>query len=200
MLETNGENYVSSPDQSRSEITVLLREWSCGDASALERLVPLIYTDLRRIAEHQLRDESAHNTLQPTALINEAFLRLLDQHSLNWESRTHFFGAAAELMRRILVDYARRRGAEKRGAAFVRVDMMEAEGAGKQVSLDFVAVDEALTHLAEVDKQLAHVVELRFFGGLSVDETARVLDVSPATIKRRWALAKAWLFRELTEV
>ena len=178
---------------------MLLSEWSSGDVSALERLVPLVYADLRRIAEHQLRDESSHNTLQPTALINEVFLRLLDQHSLNWESRTHFFGAASELMRRILVDYARRRGAEKRGAAFVRVDMTEAEGTTEQISLDFVAVDEALTRLAIKDEQLARIVELRFFGGLSVDETASVLGSSSATVKRQWALAKAWLFRELTE-
>jgi RNA polymerase sigma factor (TIGR02999 family) len=177
----------------------LLREWSSGDVSALERLVPLVYADLRRIAEHHLRGESSGNTLQPTALINEAFLRLLDQHSLNWESRTHFFGAAAELMRRILVDYARRRAAEKRGAAFMRVEMTEAEGATGQISLDFMAVDEALTRLAAVDGQLARVVELRFFGGLSVDETAKVLGISSATVKREWALAKAWLLRKMAK-
>ncbi len=189
---------MSLSERSPSEVTLLLHQWSGGDASALERLVVLIYRDLRRIANHHLREEPSDHTLQPTALINEVFLRLMDQHSTRWESRSHFFGATSELMRRILVDYAHRRNAEKRGALFLRVPLTEVNEPIGQFGFDFVALNDALTRLAAVDEQLAHVVDLRFFGGLSVDETASVLGVSSATVKREWALAKAWLFRKMS--
>ena len=183
-----------------SEITLLLHDWSEGDASALERLVPLVYCDLRRIAQNQLGKERQDHTLQPTALISEVFLRLMGQHSLHWESREYFFGAAAKLMRRVLVDYARRRSADKRGATFVRVDLAEGIPATGAYNLEFLALDQALDHLAVMDPGLAHIVELRFFGGLEVDETAELLGVSTATVKREWASARAWLWHRLTMV
>ena len=185
-------------DRPASEITLLLHDWSGGDASALERLVPLVYNDLRRIAQQQLGKERQDHTLQPTALISEVFLRLLGQHSLHWESREYFFGTAAKLMRRVLVDYARRRGADKRGATFVRVDLTEANPIASGFNLEFLALDQALDRLAAMDPELAHIVELRFFGGLEVDETAQLLGVSSSAIKREWASARAWLWHELT--
>jgi RNA polymerase sigma factor (TIGR02999 family) len=174
-----------------------LDDWGNGDTSAIDRLVPLVFGDLRRIAQRQLGRERPDHTLQPTALINEVFLRLMGQRSLHWESREYFFGTAAKLMRRILVDYARRRRTDKRGATFVRVDLTEANVASGGYNLEFLALDQALDHLAAMDPALAHLVELRFFGGLEVDETAKLLGVSTATVKREWQSAKAWLYHEL---
>lgn len=184
----------------RGEITLLLDGWSNGDAAAVDQLVPLVYGDLRRIAQHQLGKERPDHTLQPTALINEVFLRLLGQNSLHWESRDYFFGAAAKLMRRILVDSVRRRRADKRGDPLARVDLAEANQAAIGYNFEFLALDEALDRLAVIDPKLAHIVELRFFGGLEVDEIAQLLGVSTATVKREWASAKAWLRHQLTKV
>jgi RNA polymerase sigma factor (TIGR02999 family) len=179
---------------------VLLDDWSNGDASAIDQLIPLVYDDLRRIALHQLGKERPDHTLQPTALINEVFLRLLRQNSLHWESRDYFFGAAAKLMRRILVDSVRRRRADKRGDPLARVDLAEANQVAGGYNFEFLALDEALDRLAAIDPKLAHIVELRFFGGLEVDEIAQLLGVSTATVKREWASAKAWLRHQLTKV
>lgn len=183
-----------------SEITLLLHEWSKGDASAVDRLVPLVYSDLRRMAQRQLGKERPDHTLQPTALINEVFQRLLGQHSLHWESREYFFRAASKLMRRVLVDYARRRGTDKRGAAFVRVDLSESDLSDGGYNLELLALDQTLDRLAAIDPGLAHIVELRFYGGLEVDEIAQLLDISTATVKREWASARAWLWHQMTKV
>ena len=179
------------------EITTVLRAWSQGDAGALDRLMPLVYGDLHRIAQRQLREERADHILQPTALIHEAYIRLLEHRHPNWESRLHFYGAVAELMRRVLVDLARKRDAQKRGSTMVRVDLAEAGDAVAEQEIDFEALDQALERLARLDRREARIVELRFFGGLSLDDTAKVLGLSRATVKREWALAKAWLLREL---
>ena len=182
------------------EVTQLLHRWTQGDTSALESLVPLVYADLRRIARHHLNKERPDHTLQPTALINEVFIRLLGQQSLQWQNRKHFFGAVAKLMRRILVDYARRRGADKRdGATMLRSDWDGADHEADQERFDLLALDEALDRMAAMDPKLCHIVELRFFGGLEVEEIAQIHDVSTSTVKREWASARAWLWRELTK-
>lgn len=183
------------------DITELLLAWSGGDRQAFDRLVPMVYAELRRQARVQLSRERATHTLQPTALVHEAFLRLVDQRSARWRNRAQFFGVAAQLMRRILVDHARARDAAKRGGGAVRIPLDEAseDAATAQIpEVDVLLVDEALERLASLDERQARVVELRYFGGLSVEEAAAVLDVSEITIKRDWAMAKAWLFRELT--
>ena len=178
-------------------VTQLLRAWNDGDPTAFTRLVPLVYEELRRVAANQLREERSEHTLQPTALVHEAYMRLVDVHSPNWQSRVHFFGAAAELMRRVLVDYSRRRTAQKRGATLIRVDISEMNEPAVERDLDFEALDEALSRLQILDSRQGRIVELRFFGGLSIEEAATLLQLSPATIKRELTLAKAWLFREL---
>ena len=178
-------------------VTQLLRAWNDGDPTAFPRLVPLVYEELRRVAANALREERSGHTLQPTALVHEAYIRLVDVHSPNWQSRVHFFGAAAELMRRVLVDYSRRRNSQKRGATLIRVDISEMNEPAIERDLDFEALDEALSRLQDLDSQQARIVELRFFGGLSIEELATLLELSPATIKRELTLAKAWLFREL---
>lgn len=180
------------------EISQLLREWSEGDPSALTRLMPLVYDELRNIASHHLRQERPEHTFTPTALVHEAYLRLIDQHSPDWESRTHFFGAAAEIMRRILVDYARKRSAQKRGATLVRVDLSEVNVPIVDRDLDLQSLDVSLDRLANLDPRAARIVELRFFGGLSIEATAYTMHLSPATIKREWTAAKAWLMNDLS--
>jgi len=180
------------------DITDLLLAWSEGDRKAFDRLVPLVYAELRRQARVQLSRERGAHTLQPTALVHEAFLRLVDQRSARWQNRAQFFGVAAQLMRRILVDHARARDAAKRGGGAVRISLDEAPEAAASPETDVLLLDEALERLASLDERQARVVELRYFGGLSVEEAAAVLDVSEITIKRDWAMAKAWLFRELT--
>jgi RNA polymerase sigma factor (TIGR02999 family) len=187
---------VSIPPQ--HDVTRLLVQWSGGDRNALEELMPLVYSELRKVAGRYLRRERSGHTLQCTALVNEAYLRLIDQHSVQWKNRAHFFGVAAEMIRRILVDYARSQHAQKRGADAPRISLDEAFGVGQSRDLDLVALDEALSHLKQIDERQCRVVELRFFAGLSVEETAEVMDISPATVKREWVTAKAWLFRELT--
>ena len=179
------------------EITALLDAWSRGNPRALDRLLPLVYDELRRIARRQLRGERTGHTLQPTALVHEAYLRLIDQRHVDWRSRAHFFGVAAHVMRRILVDKARRRHANKRGDGFQRVAIDEAVNTAARQEIPVLALDAALGRLETVDRGLARIVELRAFGGLTIEEAAHVLNVSASTAKREWRTAKAWLTREL---
>jgi RNA polymerase sigma factor (TIGR02999 family) len=182
-----------------AEITELLVAWSGGDRAALEQLLPLVYSELKRVAARRLARERPEHTLQPTALVHEAYLKLVDQRRARWESRTQFFGVAAELMRRILVDHARVRAAAKRGAGRTLVSLSAAGEPCRPEGphTDLLALDAALDRLAELDPRQSRIVELRYFGGLSVDETAALLELSPATVKRAWTMARAWLFREL---
>ncbi len=179
------------------QITRLLQSWDHGDPSAVDKLVPLVYDELHRLAHRYMSGERPDHTLQTTALVNEAYVRLVDSAHANWENRSHFFGVCAQVMRRILVDWARSRKALKRGGDASSLDLNEALVAVNQSGTDLVAVDDALTALAAVDARKARVVELRFFGGLSVNETAEVLKVSEETVHRDWRLAKSWLRREL---
>lgn len=180
-------------------ITQLLNEWSDGDERALDRLTPLVYEELRQQAARYLRRERAGHTMQTTALINEAYLRLIDAKEVRWQGRGHFFAIAANLMRRILVDHARHRNAAKRGGSPIHVTLDRIVASAKQSDVDVLAIDEALTKLAAIDRQQAHIVELRFFSGLSVEETAAALGISPRTVKRDWSVARAWLRREIGE-
>ena len=180
-------------------VTELLIAWKNGDEGALETLTPLVYGELRRIARRSLAAERAGNTLQPTALVHEAFIRLVDIRRVQWQDRAHFFAVSARLMRRILVDSARTRSAQKRGGRARPVPLDEALVVPGQPRGDLIAIDDALEALAKLDARKARVVELRFFGGLSVDESAAVLKVSPDTVMRDWQIAKMWLLRELTE-
>ena len=178
-------------------VTALLTDWSRGDTSALDQLVPLVYAELRRIAARQLRGERANHTLQPTALVNEVYLRLVDQRQVEWQDRAHFLSVAAQTMRRILVDHARRRDAGKRGDGVPAVSIDDAREIAASGELPLLALEDALARLEALDPGLAKIVELRAFGGLTIDEAAHVLDVSPSTAKRSWRTAKAWLNREL---
>jgi RNA polymerase sigma factor (TIGR02999 family) len=180
-------------------ITHLLVAWGQGDRAALDQLVPLVNTELRRLARSYLRGERQNHTLQTTALVNEAYLRLVDQKHVRWQNRAHFLAIAAQLMRRILVDYARRRQYQKRGGGALQVTLNEAESLANERSPDLVALDEALLELAKMDARRSQVVELRFFGGLSIEETAEALKVSPTTVERDWIIAKAWLHKELAK-
>ena len=182
---------------SSGQVTHLLRAWSDGDPQALENLLPLVEVELRRLARGYMSRERREHTLQPTALINEAFIRLADAKSVRWQDRAHFFGISARLMRRVLVDHARSRGFQKRGAQAEKISLNEAAISAPEPPLDIVALDLALEALAAKDERKSRVVELRFFGGLSVEETAEVLHVSPDTVKRDWRLAKLWLLRQL---
>ena len=181
-----------------AQVTLLLADLKNGDAQALDRLIPIVYDELRRLAAHYLRDESAAATLQPTALVHDAYLRLVAQDMPDWESRSHFFGVAAHLMRQILVDHARKHRSQKRGGGQAPVALDEVVAVSPMKSDDIVALDEALSALAKVDERKCKVIELRFFGGLSVEETARALNVSVGTIGREQRLAEAWLHRELS--
>ncbi len=178
-------------------VTALLGEWSRGNHSALNQLLPLVYAELRRIAARRLRSERVGHSLQPTALVHEVYLRLVDQRQVDWESRAHFFGVAAQIMRRILVDHARRHAAGKRGEGVRCVSLDDAQEVPASNEIPILAFDRALGRLEELDSQLAKVVELRAFGGLTVEAAAQVLKVSPSTAKRDWRTAKAWLTREL---
>jgi RNA polymerase sigma factor (TIGR02999 family) len=178
-------------------VTALLTDWNRGDHAALDQLLPLVYGELRRIAARQLRRERPDHTLQPTALVHEAYMRLVDQRHVDWDGRAHFFGVAARVMRRILVDHARRHGAEKRGDGVPRVPLEQAAGVAGSPELSLLAFDDALQRLEQLDAGLAHIIELRAFAGLTIDEAARVLGVSPATAKREWRAARAWLTREI---
>ena len=179
------------------DITALLDAWGRGTHGALDQLLPLVYDELRRIARRQLRRERAGHTLQPTARVHEAYLRLVDQRQVDWRSRAHFFGAAAQVMRRIPVDNARRHNAAKRGDGVERVSLGEAAKAAGPGEIPVLALDDALSRLEALDRGLAQIVELRAFGGLTIDEAAHVLKISPSTVKREWRTAKAWLTREL---
>jgi RNA polymerase sigma factor (TIGR02999 family) len=185
------------PTQASHEVTALLLAWSEGDTGAFDRLVPLVYDELRRLAKHYMRDERAGHTLETTALIHEAYLRLIDTSQVRWQNRAHFFSIAARLMRQILVDFARERGYQKRGGGARQVSLDEALLISRERDEDLVALDEALGALAEVDERKARVVELRFFGGLSEKEIAEALQVSAETVRRDWRLAKSWLLRWL---
>jgi len=183
------------------QITQLLQGWREGDPGALEKLIPLVYRDLHRLAQRYMADERAGHTLQATALVNEAYVRLVDSAHMDWECRSHFLAVCAQVMRRILVDWARSRGGQKRGSDAVPIELQETLAVMDHRSTagtDLVAVDDALTALAAVDHRKAQVVELRFFGGLNVAETAQVLKVSEETVHRDWKLAKSWLRRELS--
>jgi RNA polymerase sigma factor (TIGR02999 family) len=178
-------------------VTALLRAWGQGEEEALKRLIPLVHAELHRIASRCMAGERAGHSLQPTALVNEAYVRLIDVQQVRWQDRAHFLAMSARLMRRILVDYARSKGYQKRGGGAVRVTFDEVAVPGKSVDPDLVALDDALAELAKVDERKSRVVEMRFFGGLSLEETASVLGVSEDTVTRDWKLAKAWLSREL---
>ena len=182
---------------SAHDVTALLGEWSRGNRDALNELLPKVYAELRRIADRQFRMERANHTLQPTALVNEVYLRLVDQQQVDWQNRAHFFGVAANVMRRILVDHARRHSASKRGDGVRCVSIDEAKDVAAPKELPVLALDHALDRLETVDAELAKIVELRAFGGLTIEEAAHVLGVSPSTAKRDWRTAKAWLNREL---
>ncbi len=182
-----------------SGITELLLAWSDGDREALERLTPLVYQELRRLAESYLRRERSGHTLQPTALVHEAYIKLIDQQSVSWQNRAHFFGIAAQTMRRILVDHARARLAEKRGSGETKFSFDEVIDVSDQRADQLVALDESLKTLARLDPQKSRVVELKYFGGMTLEETAEVLGVSRATVIREWRMAKAWLYGELNK-
>jgi RNA polymerase sigma factor (TIGR02999 family) len=178
------------------EMSTLLRAWSNGDQSALEKLTPIVYDELRRLARRYMSRERTDHSLQTTALVNEAYLRLVDFKRMRWQNRAHFFAVSAQLMRRILVDHARRHNL-KRGAGVQHVSMEDTAVVGGDRAAEFVALDDALKALVRIDSRKAQVVELRFFGGLSVEETAEVLKVSPVTVMRDWSTARAWLYREM---
>jgi RNA polymerase sigma-70 factor, ECF subfamily len=183
---------------STHEITRLLQAWGSGDESALERLMPLVYNELHRLAHRYMSGEQPGQTLQTTALVHEVYLRLVDANDINWQDRAHFYAICARLMRRILVDFARSRNYQKRGGHSPHIELEEAVTVSAVVGSELLAVDEALKELAKLDRRKSEVVELRFFGGLTVEEVAAALKVSPETVMRDWKLAKAWLLRELS--
>jgi len=185
--------------QAPSEVTQLLIDWGNGDENALKRLIPLVHEELRRVAKRHMAHERVEHTLQATALVNEAYVRLVDVKHVKWQNRAHFFAMSARLMRRILVDFARSRRYQKRGGGAQQVSLHESAVVAPEPGADLVRLDEALTALAALDRRKAHVVEMRFFGGLSVEETAEALHVSRDTVMRDWKLAKAWLHRELNK-
>ncbi|MGB8475669.1 MAG: sigma-70 family RNA polymerase sigma factor [Candidatus Acidiferrum sp.] len=182
---------------SPNQVTDLLFRWRAGDREALNVLMPLVYEELRVLARHYLRLERPDHTLQSTALVHEAFMRLVGQNPPEWKSRAHFYGVAARLMRQILVDHARSHQAEKRGGDSFKLTLLEGLVGAKSEDLDILALDDALNHLAQLSPQQSQIVELRFFSGLTIEDTSEVLGVSPATVKRNWTAARAWLFREM---
>jgi RNA polymerase sigma factor (TIGR02999 family) len=188
---------MTPPSPQTHELTQLLIDWSNGDKAALDRLMPLVYDELRRLAHHYMSRERPGHTLQTTALVNEAYLRLIDQKNVSWQNRAHFFGIAARLMRHILVEHARNRQAAKRGGAQIKLSLSKVDRIASRPDVNLIALDEALGRLEAIDPQKSRIVELRYFGGLSIEETAEVVGVSPATVKRDWSLARAWLRREV---
>ena len=190
---------MTTPSSTRQEVTQLLGEWSRGDEGALEQLFPLVQPELHRLAHHYMSRERAGHTLQTTAILNEAYLRLVENTQRPWQNRTHFVAAAAQLMRRIMVDHARERHSLKRGGGALRVTLDEAAWVTETRSEELLALDEALENLAAQDPRKSQIVELRYFGGLTVEETAEFLKLSPRTVEREWTMAKAWLYRALTE-
>ena len=187
---------ASSSETAR--ITQLLIEWNEGRREALEDLLPLVYGELRRLAARRLRNERGDHTLQPTALVHEAYVRLVDQRRVRWQNRAHFYGIAAQIMRRILVDHARAQRTDKRGAGWQRVTLVDGKTPTLSADIEVLALDEALRRLAAFDPQQERIVELRYFGGLTIDEAAEVIGISTATVKREWAIAKAWLRAQLS--
>ena len=180
------------------DVTQLLKDWSGGDQAAADKLMPLVYEELRRLAHNYMRHEKPGHTLQTSALVNEAYVRLVDQSRIQWESRAHFFGIAARLMRQILVDQARRRNFAKRGGGAVRVSLNDATAIAQEQSASVMALDEALRTLEQTDPRKSRIVELRFFGGMSIEETAAALKISPGTVMREWTFARAWLRNEMS--
>jgi RNA polymerase sigma factor (TIGR02999 family) len=181
----------------KTEITQLLKLWQQGDSEALESLMPKVYSELKRLAASYLRRERPDHTLQSAALVNEAYVRLVDQNETQWQNKAHFFGIAAQMMRRILADHARSHNAEKRGAGAPMLELDEALAQAQTRSIDLLSLDDALQKLEKLDPRQGKIVELRFFGGLSIEDTANVLGIAPATVKRDWTAARAWLFREV---
>jgi len=179
------------------EISVILKDWSEGNRASADRLLSLVYDELRKIAGQYLKKEKSDHTLQPTALVHEAYMKLIDISDISWNDRAHFFAVSANIMRHILVDHARAKLAEKRGGDAQRISLEDADSLSSEPDIDLLAVDEALNELAKFDEQQSRIVELRFFGGLTIEETAHVAGISPATVKREWAMAKAWLHRKL---
>jgi RNA polymerase sigma factor (TIGR02999 family) len=191
--------YGSMPERPPNslEITQLLVAWGKGDETALDQLIPVVYGELRRIAGNFMRRQNPGNTLQASALVNEAFLRLVDSNKVNWQSRTHFFAVSAQLMRRVLVDAARRRNSQKRGGDRLRVTLDDRIDVSNENETDLVALDEAMTRLAQLNPRHSRIVELRYFGGLTEEQVAETLSVSARTVRRDWSVARAWLYREL---
>ncbi len=187
------------PVHAEQDITQLLRDWGRGEESALDRLMPVVYQELRRIARNFMRRQDPGNTLQTTALVNEAFLNLVDSSRVNWQSRTHFFAISAQLMRRILVDAARRRNSKKRGGEHLRVTFGDDINAAEAESTDLVALDDALNRLAQMNPRHSRIVELKYFGGLTEEQIAETLELSSRTVRRDWTIARTWLFRELSQ-
>lgn len=183
---------------SEADITTLLSRWSQGDRAALDDLTPLVYDELRKLARSHMSGEKPGHTLQSTALAHEAYLRLIGQDRVSWQSRAHFYGIASQMVRRILVDHARAQSAAKRGSGLQAVTLNENLDAAVGANVELLALEEALSKLAQLDPQQARIVELRYFGGLSIEETAEVVGVSPATVKREWVSARAWLYRALS--
>jgi len=190
---------VQSQPRDLRDTTQLLVKWSKGDQQALQELMPRVYDELRQLAGHLLRRERAGHTLQPTALVHEAYLRLVDQTRADWRNRAQFLAVAAQMLRRVLVDHARAKQRRKRGSGTVVLSLEESLVSGPERNLDFLALDEALSELARLDPQQSRIVELRFFAGISIEETAASLGIIPATVKRDWAVARAWLYRRLTQ-
>ena len=188
---------MTIPSSPSNEVTQLLVAWSNGDKTALDRLMPLVYNELRRLARHYMNRERPGLTLQTTGLVNEAYLRLVDQNKMRWEDRAHFFGIAARLMREILIEHARSRHAAKRGGAQVRLSLSEVERIASKPDVNLIALHEALVRLEALDPRKSRIVELRYFGGLGIEETAEVIGVSAATVKRDWSMARAWLRCEI---
>ena len=180
------------------DITQLLLKWGAGDRSALNQLLPLVYDELRRLARSYLRRHPQQSVLQPTILVHEAYLKLINQHQVVWQNRAQFFGLAAKVMRDLLVDHARRTNAAKRGGGNYSVSLSEADRVGQQKEFDLIALDEALDRLAKLDARHSQVVEMKFFAGLNIEEIAEALGISHATVERDWSLARAWLYRELS--
>ena len=183
--------------ETTKEISLILKDWSGGKRESANLLLSLVYDELRRIARKHLNKERSDHTLQPTALVHEAYLKLIDISDVDWQDRAHFFAFASQTMRRILVDYARARNTDKRGGVAQRIALEDTVNLSNERNLDLLALDEAMQQLAEFDEQQSKIVELRFFGGLTIKETAHILSISPATVKREWTMAKAWLFRKM---
>jgi RNA polymerase sigma factor (TIGR02999 family) len=194
-MQNAQDRLMSSPSH---QVTQLLQKWSEGDETALTKLMPLVHDELHRLAHQHMRRESAGHVLQTSALINEAYIRLVDRPLIRWQDRSHFFGIAARLMRHILVDDARKRNAAKRGGSFIQVPLDEASAVVQEQAANVAALDDALRRLETIDERQGKIVELRFFGGLSIEETAEILKVSPGTVMRDWTFARAWLRNEMT--